>query len=70
MNSKSIINDESRIFSSCEETHVFVNQNNEITIKQITKLQDDSLIFIPVHHVGKLISALKNAKRDILSLEE
>ena len=60
--------DDMQVFPTTYALEVFVNQSDEITIRQEGQYGDDhSVISIPPQYVGALIAALRKTKRELLS---
>lgn len=59
----------SLVFNSCDETHVFLNERDEISIRQVVPMEDDLIISIPVERIELVVKALRKAKREALGLD-
>lgn len=54
--------EDSMVFGACYETHVFVNDNGNLSIKQATPDYEDLIVEIPINHVDNLVNALRREK--------
>jgi len=58
-----------KIIKQQDETHVFINEGGQITIKQNVYMQGESLIVIDALHVTAICKALRECKSELLSKE-
>ena len=67
--SKSITNDDGKVFDAVEikETFIFANAGGNITIKQSCGYcdEDDIIVIIPSGEIENVIKALRRAKIDL-----
>lgn len=53
-----------------DETEIFINQGNSITIKQKQWPEDDAIITIQIYHIDAVIAELKNLKKELKELKK
>ncbi len=61
---------DSKVFNSCDETHIFHNEIGEVSIRQVVPMENDVIISIPVNHIEAVVRALRKAKREALGLDD